>query len=233
MKALVIQHDHVSPPGPVGDRLEERLVDVVLHQVVPESAFGAPGVTTTFPAPGGFDMVVVMGAPWSVYDEELIGSWVRPELELLREADTAGVPVLGICFGGQMLAAAHGGSVVRSSRAELGWVTVDSDDPGLVPYGPWFQWHHDSWRLPPGAREIARNDASSQAFVLRRNLAVQFHPELTAGMLHGWLDNGGEPLVVEHGLDPLELRAATVAEEPAARARAHALVDTFLDRMRG
>jgi GMP synthase-like glutamine amidotransferase len=230
MRALVIQHDHVSPPGPIGDRLEERLVDVVLHQVVPEADFHAPGVAVDFPDVQEFDLVVVMGSPWSVYDQDLIGSWVRPEEELLRTADRVGVPVLGLCFGGQLLAAAHGGSVAASPTPEIGWVTVETDDETLVPHGPWFAWHYDRWRLPPGAREIARNATGSQAFVLRRNLAVQFHPELTAAMLHGWLDNGGEPAAREQGLDPAELRAATLAEEPAARARAQALVDAFLDR---
>jgi GMP synthase-like glutamine amidotransferase len=229
VRALVIQHDHVSPPGPIGDRLEERLVDVVLHQVVPEDSFAAPGVTTIFPEVTTFDLVVPMGAPWSAYDAELVGSWVGPESDLLREADRAGVPVLGICFGGQLLAQAHGGSVVASPQPEIGWVSVESDEPELVPRGPWFQWHYDRWELPPGATEIARNAAASQAFALRRNLAVQFHPELTAGMLHGWLDNGGEAHVVAFGLDPDELREVTRAEEPAARARAAALVDAFLD----
>lgn len=230
MRALVIQHDHVSPPGPIGDRLEERLVDMVLHQVVPEEHFHSPGVSTEFPDVTGFDLVIPMGAPWSAYDPG-VASWVLPELDLLRAADRAGIPVLGICFGGQLLASAHGGTVSRAAEAEIGWVSVESDEPSLVPRGPWFQWHQDCWTLPPGAREIARNPVSSQAFVLRRNLAVQFHPELTAGMLHGWLDNGGDRFVHQRGLSVEELRAATVAEEPAARARAEALVDAFLERV--
>ncbi len=231
MRALVIQHDHVSPPGPVGDRLEERLVDMDLHQVVPEEQYDAPGVAPRFPTVTDYDMVVVMGSAWSVYDEELIGSWVVPEAQLLREADAADIPVLGICFGGQLLAQAHGGGVERSPAAEIGWVTIDSDDPELVPHGPWFAWHYDRWTLPPGAEEVARNATSSQAFMLRRNLAVQFHPELTSGMLHGWLDNGGDAVARASGFDPDLLRESTWAEEAAARARAQALVDTFLDRI--
>lgn len=229
MRALVIQHDHVSPPGPVRDQLERRLFDVVEHQVVPEDSFDRPGVTTSFPAVTDFDLVVAMGAPWSVYDSELIGSWVEPELQLLRDADAGGVPTLGICFGGQLLAAAHGGEVERTSRPELGWVSVETDDPDLVPAGPWFQWHFDQWRLPDGATEIARNPVASQAFVLRRNLAVQFHPELTPGMLHGWLGNGGWRQVESLGIDVGELIGATVREAPAAEARTCALVDAFVD----
>jgi len=231
MRALVIQHDHVSPPGPVGDRLEARMIDVELHQIVPEADFDQPGVPARFPEVGRYDLVVVMGSPWSVYDEERIGSWVVPEAQLLRDADASGVPVLGICFGGQLLSQAHGGRVERSSQPEVGWVSIQTDDEQLVPHGPWFQWHFDRWVMPPGAREVARTEVSSQAYVLRRNLAVQFHPELTSGMLHGWLDNGGDVQAIKHGFDPEQMYADTVAEDPASRARAYALVDAFLDRI--
>jgi GMP synthase-like glutamine amidotransferase len=224
----VIQHDHASPLGPVAERFVERGFDLTMHPVVPEESFHAPGVSTEFPDFTRFDAVVPMGAPWSAYDE-VIGSWVVPEIEQLRRADAAGVPVLGICFGGQLLAAAHGGSVLSSSSPEIGWADVESDDDSLVPSGAWFQWHYDRWELPPHARELARNPASSQAFVLRRNLAVQFHPELTSGMLAGWLGNGGAGKAASFGLDPEELLAATREREDAARTRAHRLVDGFLD----
>jgi GMP synthase-like glutamine amidotransferase len=234
MRALVIQHDHVSPPGLVGERLVERQFDLVEHQVVPAEQFFAPGVETEFPDPREFDLIVPMGAPWPVYDTDLIGSWVKPEMELLREADEAGVPVLGICFGGQLLAATHGGRVERGEQGELGWTgDIRTDDPALVPAGPWFQWHYDRWELPPEATEIARNGIASQAFVLRRNLAVQFHPELDPAMLDGWLDNGGREEIERAGLDVEEVRAATRREEPAVRLRTHALVDAFLDRVAG
>ncbi len=229
MRALVIQHDHVSPPGPIGERLADRLYDVVCHQVVPEERFATPDVVPEFPEVGEFDALVVMGAPWSAYDVERVGSWVLPELDLLRRADARGVPVLGICFGGQLLAMAHGGLVERALEPEIGWVGIETDDEHLVPHGPWFQWHYDRWSLPPGASEIARNAVSSQAFVLRRNLAVQFHPELTTAMLHGWLENGGDVDATEAGRDPAALMARTRDEEPAALARAAALVDAFLD----
>lgn len=231
MRALVVQHDHVSPPGPVGERLADRGYELVAHPVVPEELFHAPNVAVTFPDPAGYDAIVPMGAPWSVYDQEAIGEWVGPELEFLRAAHRAGVPVLGICFGGQLLAQAHGGTVTRSSTPELGWCTVSSDDEALVPAGPWFEWHYDGWTLPPGATEIARNASASQAFRLGRNLAVQFHPELDSAMLDGWLRNGGDRLVVESGQDPAELLERTRERDGEGRERAHRLVDAFLDRV--
>lgn len=228
MRALLIEHDHVSPPGLIGHRLRQHRFEIVEHLVVPESRFDNPNVTTPFPDVHDFDLIVPMGAPWPAYDTERVGSWVTPELDLLREADQAGIPVLGICFGGQLLALAHGGSVEPASRPELGWTTIETDNPRLIPSGPWFQWHFDRWNVPPDAVEIARDDVASQAFVLRKNLAVQFHPELNAGTLDGWLRNGGDEQLRHHDIDPDEVMAQTIAEDHAATIRTGALVDEFL-----
>src|SRR5690606_17499247 len=95
-----------------------------------------------FPSHDGVDLVVAMGAPWSVYDTDRIGSWVGRELGLVREAHQRAIPYLGVCFGGQLLAAALGGSVERAPRPELGWLMVESTTASIAP-GPWFQWHGD------------------------------------------------------------------------------------------
>ncbi|MEQ6902705.1 aminotransferase [Nocardioides sp. YIM 152588] len=228
MRVLFVAHDHMSPAGPIGERFAQRGYEVVVHRVVPQERFDTPGVEADFPDFTEYDAVVALGAPWSAYDAG-VASWVGPEIEQLRRADAAGVPVLGICFGGQLLAQTHGGSVGRSDHPEIGWVEVESDEPAIVPDGPWFQWHYDRWTLPPGAREVARNAAASQAFVLRRNLALQFHPELVSTTLEGWLGNGGaaEARALGHRTD--ELLASTVATDDRSRARAHALVDGFLE----
>jgi GMP synthase-like glutamine amidotransferase len=231
MRVLVVQHDHVSPPGPVGERFADRGYELVPQSVVPAELFHTPNVEVSFPDPADFDAILPMGAPWSVYDQEAIGSWVGPELRFLQAAHRIGVPVFGICFGGQLLAQAHGGTVTLSSTPEVGWGTIESDDEALVPGGLWFAWHYDGWTLPPGATEIARNANASQAFRLGRNLAVQFHPELDSTMLAGWLRNGGDAKAVEFGLDPEQLLARTRERDEVSRKRAHRLVDAFLDRV--
>jgi GMP synthase-like glutamine amidotransferase len=231
MRVLFVQQDHVSDPGPVGAAFADRGYEVDQLLVVPAERFSRPDVRVVFPDPARYDAIVPLGAPWSVYDDQAIGSWIQDELAFLRAADAAGVPVLGICFGGQALAAAHGGGVHRAPTAELGWVAVETDDPGLVEAGPWFQWHQDRWSPPPGAVEIARTDAAPQAFVLRRNLAVQFHPELTPQQLSGWLDNGGTAYLAAHGLDGLELHEETVRRAEAAAGRSRRLVHRFLDQV--
>jgi GMP synthase-like glutamine amidotransferase len=231
VRVLLIQHDHICTPGYVGERLTDRGLDLVLHQVVREDRFLSPDVEIEFPDPTDFDAIVPMGAPWSVYDHQAIGTWVPAELKMLRAAHDHQVPVLGICFGGQMLAAAHGGSVSRSAAPEIGWVEVDSDDESLVLSGLWFQWHYDQWQLPNSAQEVARNPSSSQAFVLGRNLAVQFHPEMTSEILASWIATGGAEEITRFGIKLDDLVRQTADQDAANRERAHRLVDQFLDRV--
>ena len=231
MRALILQHDHLSPPGPVAERLADHGYSIDEAVVVSSDHFHEPNQPFVFPDPTTFDPLVVMGAPWGAWDDETIGQWLLPEMDWLRSADTAGVPVLGICFGGQLLARVHGGSVARAPRPEIGWTSIWTQEPDLIGPGPWFQWHYDRWQVPPGAREIARDALASQAFTLRRNLAVQFHPELTPAGLLGWYGNGGRPLVEADGQDPDILYQHTVDEAEAAARRAHQLVDAFLTRV--
>lgn len=98
MKALVIQHDHVSPLGPIGEQLTARGYDLQTCGVVPSDRFDEPNVEWKAPSMLDFDLVVLMGSPWAVYDHDRIGAWVKPELDELRRADRAGTPVLGICW---------------------------------------------------------------------------------------------------------------------------------------
>ena len=147
-RLLQIAHDHLSPAGAVADQFVQRGYDITELLVVPEERFADPGVDVVFPDPTCYDAVMLLGAPWSAYAAD-VACWVEPEIEMLRSADRAGVPVLGICFGGQLLAAAHGGGVDASPVPESGWHLVYSDDPVLD--GAWFQWHYDRWVMPPGA----------------------------------------------------------------------------------
>lgn len=231
MRALFVQHDHVSPTGPVADRLRERGFEVDEIVVVDQANFASPNVEFAFPDLADYDLIVPMGAPWGAWDDACIGNWLLPEIAWVREALDRDIPVLGICFGGQLMSRALGGTVSRAPKPEIGWTAIHSDEPDLVAPGPWFQFHYDRWTVPAGATEIARNSVASQAFTYGRSLALQFHPELTAATLEGWLDEGGTPQVVADGQDPLALLAHTRAEEPSAVQRTVALVDAFVDQV--
>jgi GMP synthase-like glutamine amidotransferase len=231
MRALFVQHDHVSPTGPVSERLRERGFEVDEVLVVDADHAARPNVHFEFPPVDDYDLIVPMGAPWGAWDDHGIGRWLVPEVAWLRSALRRDVPVLGICFGGQLMSRALGGGVAAARRPEIGWTALHSDEPDLIAPGPWFEFHYDNWTVPAGAREIARTASASQAFVHGRSLAVQFHPELTAESLAGWLREGGAAKVASDGQDADALLSHTLAEEPAARRRTAALVDAYLDRV--
>jgi GMP synthase-like glutamine amidotransferase len=175
-----------------------------------------------------------MGAPWGAWEDERIGNWLLPELKFMRDVHNAGVPILGICFGGQLMARALGGSVGRSPQAEIGWYDVQSSDESLISKGPWFQYHWDRWTTPAGATEIARTDIGPQAFTFGRTLALQFHPEIDPYVLDLWLEmEGGRAEVEGEGVVVQELRRQTRAQESDSNKRAYDLVDQFLDRIAG
>jgi GMP synthase-like glutamine amidotransferase len=228
MRALILEHDHCSPPGPIAERLVERGYSIQEFVVVPGDRYQDPNVSVSLPDLTGYDVVVALGAPWSVYDLDRIGSWIEPELAALKATHDAGVPLLGICFGGQAVAAALGGSVHLAERAEIGWTTLETAGRAVIEAGPWFQLHYDRFEIPPGATLLASNELCPQAFQLGRTLGVQFHPEITGAALQLWYGNESEAEVREVGLDPAALLSETYAQDAAGRERAHRLVDVFL-----
>lgn len=217
MRALVVKPHRLSATGFVGERFRRRGVELIDHVA---SEVGAP------PALDGFAAVIVMGAPWSVYGTE-VEPWIDEVLELVREADRKGLSVLGVCFGAQSLAAAFGADV-RRGETELGWNEVSTIDPSLIPAGPWFMWHSDTFDLPPGAQEVARTDTGPQAFALRRHLGVQFHPEADARVVHAWMRHDDSDFR-NAGLSIDRVLVETRERQSEARLRAGRLVDGFLD----
>jgi GMP synthase-like glutamine amidotransferase len=227
-KVLFLRNEHLATEALLGEAFTESGFDVDSFEVVPADGIHSPACDVTFPDPTGYDVVVPLGARWPVYDEALRRTWVGAETQLIREAADAGIAVLGVCFGGQLLAQAFGGSVTRAPVPEIGWYDVDTDNADLVPGGPWFQWHFDRWTMPPGASEIARTANSSQAFVLGRCLALQFHPEIDLELLDEWLADDRDGEVVGAGLRHDELRARTTELADDAGKRVRGLVDGFL-----
>jgi GMP synthase (glutamine-hydrolysing) len=179
----------------------------------------APTVAA-WPDPRGFSAVVALGSDRSVHAST--DPWIAEQVAFLRATHDAGVPVVGICFGGQALAAALGATVRRAPETEIGWVAVQGDD-GFG--GRWFTWHEDVFDLPPGATELARADSGLQAFAAGPSVGLQFHPEVTPAIVDDWLD--GAPVAVAH---PESLRAETVETTAAARERAFALMDRIAVR---
>jgi GMP synthase-like glutamine amidotransferase len=229
VRALVISHDPSEEPALVGDELER--LGATLDVFVVCDSVDDPVSLRAFPALHGVDLVVAMGAPWSVYDHATIGSWIEREVDFVRAAHDAGIPYLGVCFGAQVLAVALGGTVEPAPRPELGWVEIETDVPQFVAPGPWFQWHGDRFTTPPGAGELARNDAGVQAFRMGRSVGVQFHPEADHALLSRWLDGDQppDPLFVALGIDHRRLLDASAPKAAAAEANTRRLVQQFIE----
>jgi GMP synthase-like glutamine amidotransferase len=219
VRALVIQHDEDAPAGHVSAWLSERGVGEDVYLITADRRSRALR---------DYDLVVSLGSERSAYDDSL--SWIALEAALLRDAVSADVPVLGICFGSQILARALGGRALPSEHTEIGWVEIRSDDPELIGGGPWFQWHHDTFVAPPRAVVLADNAVAPQAYTIGRSLGVQFHPEVTVPIVSDWVAVGGDDLA-RHGVDPDRLMAETRERDAENRSRAWQLLDAFLDRV--
>ncbi|HLK01513.1 MAG TPA: type 1 glutamine amidotransferase [Streptosporangiaceae bacterium] len=220
MRVVVIRHHDVDSAGFIAEAFQARGAVV--------RTYLCPG-DDALPDLSGVDHVVVCGAIQSVNDDL---SWIAAERDWLRAADRAGIPIFGICFGAQQLSILFGGGVERAPRSEIGWFSVDTLAPDLVPAGPWLEYHYDRCLPSPGVRVLASNELCVQAFTIGKHLAVQFHPEVDGEQLKRWLDAGGYAQTLALGLDPDAFLAQTIREEPSARARARVLVETALSLAR-
>jgi GMP synthase-like glutamine amidotransferase len=225
-KVLFLYNDPTAPAGLLGEVFAESGYDVSTFDVVPPDRADDPVLDVVFPDPLGYDVIVPLGARWAVHDERV--PWIADESTMVRHALDSGLGVLGVCFGGQLLAQALGGTVARSPQPEIGWCDVHTDNPGLVPAGPWFQWHFDRLTAPPGAVEVARNGSATQAFVKGRALGLQFHPEVDTALVEQWIDEDGGSDMTRLGLDAAELRARTAELADGAAGRLRLLVAGFL-----
>lgn len=176
----------------------------------------------------GIDLVVLLGSEWSVYWPQ-VAAQVQAEMQLIRDAHGRGVPIYGICFGSQSIAAALGGSVGAAPEPEIGWYDNIDSDIDAIAAGPWMQWHSDAvLAVPPEAIELARSPLCTQAFRIGRTFATQFHPEVNEAMITRWATDGARTLA-RRGTSTDELRAETSRNVIDSRPNAERLVDWFLE----
>lgn len=230
MRVIAVVHDPEDPAGEVGDHLASRGFDLTEHLITAESS-RPDRPTGPLPDLDRFDLVVVMGSVRSLTRKHEIDSWVHDELDALAGAHHRGQPMLGICFGGQLLAEALGGVVEVAPITEIGWHRIQPTRPDSVPIGPgpWMQWHHDRFHAPPGAELLATSPAGHQLFLQGTAMGTQFHPEITVEILDRWLAAAPAGHLDRHGIDPLRLASETRRLEATSRAACRNLVDWFLD----
>jgi GMP synthase-like glutamine amidotransferase len=211
LRLVVIEQQADVPPGLLGEWAAARGAHV--ETVRP------PGVAA-WPDPRDATAVVALGSDRSVHASR--DAWIPPQLAYLAGAHEGGIPVLGICFGGQALAAALGGATARAPATEIGWIEVHGED-GYA--GDWFTWHGDVFTPPPGATVIARSASGVQAYAVGASVGVQFHPEATPQIVDRWLDDAPDAVP-----DPGPIRRATARRAAGARKRAFALFDRIAER---
>jgi GMP synthase-like glutamine amidotransferase len=181
------------------------------------------------------DGIISFGGGQSVLDLERDPA-LQAEAVLLREAVHAGVPVLGVCLGGQLLAHALGAAVRRAPRRTVAWVELTArpaaDDDALFaavasPFAA-LHWNEDVFALPPGATELLAGAAPGVAAFRagERAWGVQFHPEVDGRALDGWYARYGEWLR-EAGVSEAQARAADTRHLPGQAETAAALFGRF------
>lgn len=230
MRILAVLHPGAGLTGLLGER----------------AALGGHEVLEWMPAEGdrlpgrlaSFDAAVVFGGGMNVRDADRL-PWLHGEVELLRDALDARLPLLGVCLGAQLVAAAAGAEVRRAATPEIGWFEVEltaegSRDPvlGTLPERfTAYEWHSYAFDLPAGAVELARSAVCSQAFRLGDAAwAVQFHPEVTPAIVREWaLDYESDPDAVRLGLEPAAHLALAGRRLPEWMELGRRLFDGFLE----
>ena len=215
-RVLILRHEEATPPGLITPWLEslsmeaeELRIDLEDREIDPSS----------------YQLLVSLGSEHAAYDDSL--ALVQRGKRLFTRAIECDVPVLGLCFGGQLVARVLGAEVFRAKEAEIGWLPVRSLDPEFVGSGPWLQWHSDTFSLPPQARLLADSTVGPQVFSQGRSLGVQFHPEVTPEIIEVWVRVYRHELDAE-GVDPDQLLVETKQLAAEVQATARRLLDHFV-----
>lgn len=214
--ALMLQHGDWGPPALLGEWAQAKGIPYLVHRV---------DLDHRLPDLDGQPFIASLGSDHSPLNSDVED--VILELELVGRAVERGIPVLGLCYGGQVLSKVLGGQIEHALEPELGWHTVQSVAPDEISHGPWLQWHYDRFTLPPGAQELARSSRAVQAFRHGPHLGLQFHPESTIEIVKEWARLDFERLAQLGIEDGEALAESGRAEEERARRDAFQLFDAF------
>jgi GMP synthase (glutamine-hydrolysing) len=188
----------------------------------------------TFLAP---DLLVVLGGPIGVYESETY-PFIAGEIAAIAARMNANRPILGICLGAQLMAAALGARVAPGPVKEIGWAPLTLTAAGrasvLAPVGatPVLHWHGDNIDLPAGCERLAATPhCPVQAFTRTpAQLALQFHLETEPARFETWLV-GHTVELGKAGIDPRDLRHQAHTLGPATRDIGTKVLAAWLDSL--
>ena len=219
---LILQHGEDGPPAHFADWCERRDIPFETRRVWEGELPADPSTYGWICSLGSDQTPGKRGNP----------DWVEQEIDFLRHAIDAEVPILGLCFGGQALACAAGGGVAPAEPPEVGWLPIESSVPDLIPTGPWLHFHYDQLHPPEGATELASSPAGTAAFQMGRNLGLQFHPEATPEIADEWARLETSELA-RLGISPEDVAAQGSSRGAAAAAAAERLFDAWWETLEG
>ena len=181
------------------------------------------------------DLLVVLGGPIGAYDEQSY-PFLNPELQVIRHRLAYQRPVLGICLGAQLMAIALGAQVAPMGLKEIGYhpimLTADGENSLLTPLVdvPVLHWHGDRFEIPAGAQHLASSRVcDNQAFQIGTTaLGLQFHLEVDANSLEGWLV-GHACELAQAGIDPVLLREQAQRHSAAMADAAAQVIGRWLE----
>lgn len=231
MRALVIAHEVDGPARQVETRLRERGFEIDTHVVTLD--YEQPDKAQPWPDFADYDVVLPMGSIRNLPNKEPMASWIHDELAMLKAAHDRGQPILGICFGGQLMAEALGGTVEVAPVTEIGWFELDAPEGVINPAGPgpWKEWHHDRFIPPAEAQLLATTENAAQLFRLDKTVGTQFHPEVDVAHLTGWLATCDDEYLESNGTSRERIMSDVIEHEEHNIKQCHAFVDWWLDEV--
>ncbi len=188
MRILIIQHDPAEGLGLLEETLLQKgwQLDIRLAHI---SGDNLPKHLNPYRA------MLILGGPMGAYEDQTY-PYLKNIQDLVQEANTIQVPVLGICLGAQLIARALGAHVGPNPVKEIGWYQIELTPAGRQSFlfkelpgrFPAFQWHGDTFSVPEGAVLLAEGKTCrNQAFVYGSHIcALQFHPEVNPSMIFKW-----------------------------------------------
>lgn len=233
MKVIrIFRHLACEGPGYLGDLLQQR--GISSETVCIDEGQQVPGSLE------GINGLVFLGGSMSVNDPH---DWITDEIEHINKARALGLPMLGICLGGQLLSKAYGATVSRGENGqEIGWHPVERLDNASA--NEWlgdlpsrldvFHWHGETFTVPRDAEVILRSNCyPNQAWVSGNTLALQCHPEMNADMVREWTSLYSEDLAQGGDCNMPAVRILESVEDRAASLRplATQLFNHWLDRL--